>query len=154
MSLPPESHQVLLTSSDIKRLEDERARAIAEIDAIDAKRREIEGHRDEITSRLEKIQELLVALGLSDRLSMAAPSAISPSPDAPAAGQPIAEIGDGDEGDSSNAPRSPWIGEIMRLLRSGPYESLTSSELRQAVEVGSLHNVFKVSDKGYYTPTH
>ncbi|MCW2272997.1 hypothetical protein GJ654_02700 [Rhodoblastus acidophilus] len=143
MSAPSDSHRVLLTAGDVKKLEDEYARMTAEIADIEARRKEIESRRDEINDRLGKIRELMTALGLADRLTVAQSFGPSPRGD-PASG----DISDPSEVGESH--RSPWIKEILNHLKSAPYESMTSAELREHVECGELANLLKVSDKGYY----
>jgi hypothetical protein len=134
---------ILLTGSDIQRLVDERARMNAEIADIDAKRRSMEQHRDEIIGRLNKIHELMEALGLSNRLP---PVERAPEDKIAEDGKNTGKVAL----DESDNRRSRWPGEILRHLRDGPYQSWTSGELRRKVEQGQLGESLRVSDKGYY----
>jgi len=140
MSQPTDSPQVLLTSGDVQALADEVGRLSAEIAEIDARRKEIEARRDQMAARIDKIRELMAALGLEDRLSAALQEAHSAKIEAPDTGP----------SDADDEVRSPWNAAVIEGLRSGPYESLTSSGLRAYIEAGPLANMLKVSDKGYY----
>ena len=134
--------QVLLTASDIKKLEDECVRLNAEIAEIDEKRREMERRRDESTNRLNRIRELMSELGLTARLQ--------PAQATPESNDDRQDEHQDIEPEVEDDRRSPWPAEILQHLARGPYESLLSAELRQQVERGPLANLFRVSDKGYY----
>lgn len=139
-----DSSRAILTASDIKKLEDDFARMNGELAELDRKRADIERRRGEAASRLGKIRELLTALGLEDRLSLS--STPHNRETVPA---PLFDEHDGSDGGSASH-RSPWIPTILGALRAGQYESLTSTELRSAIEAGPLANLLSVSDKGYY----
>lgn len=134
MRAAPDS-QVLLTASDIQKLEAEHAQLTAEIDQIDAQRREVEARRVAAAAKLSKIRELLEALGLSARLP---------------ASQGQKSEDDGELDLDLTESKSPWPPEILSRLRKGPYQSLDTLELRNQIDNGPLGNLLKTSDKGYY----
>lgn len=154
--LYPDSHEVLLTASDITKLEDEHGRMTAEIAEIEARREQLETRRAQIVTRLAKIRELLTELGLAGRVSGPTSSSASGATEAR---EPSAREEEEEEEEASSSRvergkkrelRGLWAPQVLKLLRAGPYESLTSAELRRAVEAGPLGDALKVSDKGYY----
>ncbi len=70
-----EQPAILLTSADVQNIENDRNRISAEIVSLESKLVELQGRRGELTERLNTINALLNALGLST-LSQAASNSV------------------------------------------------------------------------------
>jgi hypothetical protein len=146
MNSSASSCSVLIRTSDILALEDDCARISLEIAEIEQRKVDLEEERAKKIDRLAKIKTLLVELGLAasdnalpqnqtHRQSPIAPKVLHGS------GEPVIRRG----------RKSVWMPEILRLLRSGEFNSMLYGDLREAITGGPLGEEFHKSEKGFYS---
>lgn len=146
---------VLLTTNDISSLRDECVALERELAELEARKADIEAKRAGAMGRLQKIDELLNALGITAS-SQPQIAGEDGGPNEEDGGADETEVGDGDEeGETyvssiARRQRVGWAEAILSAISEGPYKSLTFPEIRTAIMNGPLAERLKESEKGYY----